>query len=246
VRARIRMQDGREGEGVSAELLVPKWFDKSPDLSHEDNFNQLRTALAVARKHLLAAGENTPFGLSASVEAAIHAECAARKLGGLIASFGLALLDRAILDALGRLENRTIFQLAQENRFGLTGATAPDIAGFDLDRFLAGLRPARTIHARHTVGLVDALTKAETGQAPRRRIARKPRRRRRLTAIAISSSRSAAISRPTSSGFQASRRSSTAQPNPISRPSTATSSITTSKAWPRFGGGSVKSRVSRA
>jgi hypothetical protein len=162
VRARIRMQDGREGEGISAELLVPKWFDKSPDLSHDDNFNQLRTALSVARKFLLAAGEDTPFGLSASVEAAIHAECAARKLGGLVASFGLALLDRAILDALGHLENRTIFQLAQENRFGLTDATAPDITGFDLDRFLAGLRPARTIHARHTVGLVDALTKAET------------------------------------------------------------------------------------
>jgi hypothetical protein len=100
--------------------------------------------------------------LSASVEAAIHAECATRKLGGLIASFGLALLDRAILDALGRLESRTVFQLAQENRFGLTGASAPDIAGFDLDRFLAGLRPAQTIHARHTVGLVDALTKEET------------------------------------------------------------------------------------
>jgi hypothetical protein len=162
VRARIRMQDGREGEGVSAEVLAPKWFDKSPDLTNEENFDQLRISLAVARRALLGAGENTPFGLSASVEATIHAECAARNLGGLVATFGLALLDRAILDALGRLENRTIFQLAQENRFGLTDATAPDIAGFDLDEFLAGLRPARTIHARHTVGLVDALTKAET------------------------------------------------------------------------------------
>ena len=162
VRARVRT-DGREGEGVSAELLVPKWFDKSPELSHEDNFNQLRTALGIARKHLLAAGENTPFGLSASVEAAVHAECAARKLGGLIASFGLALLDRAILDALGRVESRTIFQLARDNRFALTSETAPDLTGFDLDKFLGKLEPARSIHVRHTVGLVDALTEAETG-----------------------------------------------------------------------------------
>ena len=162
VRARIRTEDGREGEGVSAELLVPKWFDKSPALSHEDNFNQLRASLAIARGHLLAAGEGTPFGLSASVEAEIHAECGRRNLGGLIASFGLALLDRAILDALGRVENRTIFQLARDNRFGLTGVTAPDLAGFDLDKFLSSLGPAQTIHARHTVGLVDTLTKAET------------------------------------------------------------------------------------
>ena len=162
VRARVRMKDGREGEGVSAELLAPKWFDKSPDLSHEDNFNQLRSALAVARKHLLAAGEHTPFGLSAAVEAAVHQECARKNLGGLIASFGLALLDRAMLDALGRMENQAIFRLVRANRIGLTGATAPDLAGFDLGKFLGALDPARSIHVRHTVGLVDALTKAET------------------------------------------------------------------------------------
>ena len=28
VRARVILADGREGEGVSAEFLVPKWFDK--------------------------------------------------------------------------------------------------------------------------------------------------------------------------------------------------------------------------
>ena len=162
VRVRVRMKDGREGEGVSAELLVPKWFDKSPDLSHEDNFNQLHTALSIARKHLLATGEHTPFGLSAAVEAAVHQACAGKNLGGLIASFGLALLDRAILDALGRLEDQTIFRLVRDNRIGLTSATAPDLAGFDLGKFLGALDPARSIHVRHTVGLVDALTKAET------------------------------------------------------------------------------------
>jgi hypothetical protein len=162
VRARVRIADGREGEGVSAELLVPKWFDKRPDLSHEDNFNQLRTSLDIARRHLLAAGDDTPFGLSAFVEAAVHQECAGKDLGGLIASFGLALLDRAILDALGRLENETIFSLVHRNRIGLTNATTPDLAGFDLDRFLGRLAPTQTIHVRHTVGLVDALNRAET------------------------------------------------------------------------------------
>lgn len=162
VRVRVRLADGREGDGVAAELLVPKWFDKSPQLSHEDNFNQLRTSLATARKHLLAAGVGTPFGLSASVEVGIHADCARRNRGGLVASFGLALLDRAILDALGRLENRTIFELTHDNRFGLTSATAADLEGFDLGKFLAALDPAQSIHARHTVGLVDALTRAET------------------------------------------------------------------------------------
>src|SRR6266568_4848913 len=65
VRARIRLADGRQGEGISAELLVPKWFDKSPELSNAENFDQLRRSLAIARQHLTAADLNTAFGLSA-------------------------------------------------------------------------------------------------------------------------------------------------------------------------------------
>jgi len=162
VRARIKLVDGREGEGVAAELLAPKWFDKSPKLTNEQNFDQLRRSLGLAREALLAAGTDTPFGLSAAVDGPHHDTCGAEGLNGLVASFGLALLDRAIIDALGRLESASIFALVRDNRLGLTAATAPDLAGFDFGKLLASLKPAKTIHARHTVGLVDALTHAET------------------------------------------------------------------------------------
>ena len=32
--------NGRTVEGASAELMVPKWFDKSPALTHEQNFER--------------------------------------------------------------------------------------------------------------------------------------------------------------------------------------------------------------
>ena len=51
-RARIRLADGRIGDGMAAELLAPKWFDKNPALSNEDNFDQLRAALGIARDAL--------------------------------------------------------------------------------------------------------------------------------------------------------------------------------------------------
>jgi hypothetical protein len=162
VRARIKLADGRDGEGVSAELLAPKWFDKSPALTNEDNFDQLRRSLAIARKSLLAAGVDTPFGLSAAVDGPHHDACAAIGLNGLVASFGLALLDRAIIDALGRLEGASVFSLVKANWLGLDASTATDLAGFDFGKLLAGLAPAKSIHARHTVGLVDALTRSET------------------------------------------------------------------------------------
>jgi hypothetical protein len=162
VRARIKLGDGREGEGVSAELLAPKWFDKSPRLSNEQNFDQLRTSLAMARRSMLAAGADTPFGLSAKVDGPHHQACAAIDLNGLVASYGLALIDRAIIDALGRLEDLSVFALVRENRLGLNAATAVDLAGFDFDKLLDSLSSAPSILARHTVGLVDALTRAET------------------------------------------------------------------------------------
>ena len=146
VRARVKLADGREGDGVAAELLVPKWFDKAPELSNEDNFRQLRRSLA--RQHLIGTGTNTVFGLTAAVEDAHHAACAAENLNGLVASFGLALMERAIIDALGRLTATPVFGLVRENRLGLTAVTAPDLAGFDLAKFLSGLQPAPTIHVR--------------------------------------------------------------------------------------------------
>ncbi len=162
VRARVKLDDGREGEGIAAELLVPKWFDKSPQLTNEDNFNQLRRSLATAKRHMIAAGSNTPFGLSALTEKPHRAECEQAGLNGLIASFGIALLERAVIDALGRLEKQPAAALLRDNRLGIDARLTPDLSGFDLTRFLAGLKPAPSIHVRHTVGLLDALTKAET------------------------------------------------------------------------------------
>jgi len=162
VRARVKLADGREGEGVSADILAPKWFDKSANLSNEDNFDQLRVSLAMARTALLAVGSNTPFGLSAAIDGPHHDACAKVGLNGLVASFGLALIDRAIIDALGRLEGASVFSLARDNRLGLDATTATDLKGFDFGKLLASLAPAPSIHARHTVGLVDALTRAET------------------------------------------------------------------------------------
>jgi hypothetical protein len=166
-RVRIRLEDGREGEGVSADLMVPKWFDKSPALSNDDNFDQLRSALATARRHQLAAPADTAFGLSATVEPAHRADCTAAGLNGLVASFGLSMLDRAIIDALGRLLGEDIFTLVRANRLGIHTAPAPDLAGFALNEFLQSLHPAPTIAARHTVGLLDALTASDIADGQR-------------------------------------------------------------------------------
>ncbi|MBI3375557.1 MAG: mandelate racemase [Betaproteobacteria bacterium] len=161
VRAHIRLEDGRESPGAAAELLAPKWFDKNLALSNEDNFDQLRRSLEIARSAYLSGGANTAFGrFSAHYRAQIEA-CAKHELNPLVACYGPALLDRALLDALCRALGVSFYAAMRANLPGVDASLTADLAGFDLGDFLGSLAPAASIAARHTVGLVDPITAAD-------------------------------------------------------------------------------------
>jgi L-alanine-DL-glutamate epimerase-like enolase superfamily enzyme len=142
VRVKIVLEDGKSAEGAAAELLAPKWFDKNPALSNEDNFEQLRASMRAARKAYLDSDPNTAFGHS-------------RPTVGLVENFGPALLDRALLDALCRALGVSFYRAIRANAPGIA---FPDL---DLPRFLARLQPRHEIAARHTVGLVDPISSSE-------------------------------------------------------------------------------------
>jgi hypothetical protein len=158
-RVRIRLEDGRESEGAAAELLAPKWFDKNQALSNEDNFDQLRASLGIAR-HLYLSGQGaTAFGHFATHYREQVRLAATLGLNGLVAGYGPALIDRAILDAVCRALGRSFHDVIRHNLAGIAPSDlCPDLQGFDFDAFLSGLQPASTISARHTVGMVDPIT----------------------------------------------------------------------------------------
>jgi hypothetical protein len=162
VRARIELGDGSSHWGAAAEMLVPKWFDKNLALSNEENFEQLRLALALAADSYTERGApRTAFGHFAAHYAEQIAAGAAHDLNPLVASFGPAQIDRAVLDALCRSAGCSFYDAMRFNLSGLDPALlraqVPELAGFDMHRFLAELTPAASIAARHTVGLVDAI-----------------------------------------------------------------------------------------
>ncbi|MCX7231409.1 MAG: mandelate racemase [Burkholderiales bacterium] len=166
VRATIRLADGTEASGAAAELLAPKWFDKDPALSNEDNFDQLRRAVHLARIAYADGEARSAVGHFAAHHAAHAARCAAQGLNGLVAGFGPALVDRALLDALCRALGVPFSTAVREDRIGLAAhaaALAPELEGFDVGAFLAALRPAASIAARHTVGLVDRIVASDAG-----------------------------------------------------------------------------------
>jgi hypothetical protein len=162
IRARIRMEDGTEAWGVAAETLAAKWFDKDPKLSDAQNEQQLRRALELATEATLAAGADTAFGHFANSYAAVTAAAAAETLNPLVASYGRALLDRAMLDALLKAKGVSFWTGMRANIGGMAAHdVAPDLAAFDFGAMLAGQAPLMQLHARHTVGLVDPITASD-------------------------------------------------------------------------------------
>ncbi len=160
-RARIELADGRSAWGGAAELMAPKWFDKNLALSNHDNFEQLREVLRLARSAYLSdASPDTAFGHFARHHDPHQAASAAREFNPLLASYGPALVDRAVLDALCRALGVSFYDAVRANLPGL-GGRRPEFAGHDWPTFLASLTPAAHIAARHTVGLVDAITAAD-------------------------------------------------------------------------------------
>lgn len=162
IRARIALDDGSEHWGVAAETLAAKWFDKDPRWSDAQNEDQLRRALEIACDATMAAGANTAFGHYADAYAAHVTACGAEGLNPLVAAYGRALLDRAMLDALLKAKGMSFAEGLRANIGGMAAhAVMPDLAGYDLGAMLASLTPARRMHARHTVGLVDPITAAD-------------------------------------------------------------------------------------
>jgi hypothetical protein len=162
IRARIALEDGTEHWGIAAETLAAKWFDKDPRWTDAQNEHQLRRSLELAEAATLAAGLNTAFGHYADGYGAHVAACGAESLNPLVAAYGRALLDRAMLDALLKAKGLSFAQGLRANVGGMAPhAALPDLAGFDFAAMLASLTPARRIHARHTVGLVDPITAAD-------------------------------------------------------------------------------------
>ena len=156
-------EDGATAQGASSDLLVPKWFEKDPAKSPEED------------SAALAASAEAAFELGKSLEAAtvfdLWHQLHTGRVGNqprdasdlLVRGFGVALLERAVMDAVCRLHGVSFHDALRCDLFGFRPETIhPNLAGWDL---ASGLdkTPASSIGLRHTGGLLDALQETEGG-----------------------------------------------------------------------------------
>jgi hypothetical protein len=154
----VRMEadvGGKRVVGATAELMVPKWFDKSPDLTHEQNFEQLRMALRLAcDAYQSESAPMTPHQLSLHAGAAAIARGVELGLPRLAAQFGPAELDKALADVALRAAG---LDWVSGLRAGILG----DPFTLQLE-----LHTPAFVNVRHTVGLADRLTASDPGTDP--------------------------------------------------------------------------------
>ena len=156
VLAEIEIEGRGRSVGASAELMVPKWFDKRAHLLPEQTVDELRRSLAIASQlYLTGSGFDTAFGHHASRIAMQIEACAKEDIPPLAVIYGPAEIDKAILDALLRGAGADFFDGMAANIAGIDARMSPDLANEDIARFLTQCRRRDRVAIRHTVGLDD-------------------------------------------------------------------------------------------
>lgn len=164
--ARVRIETAAGvTDGLAADLLVPRWFDKDPAKSIADNQRDLIEAACHAGALALATPPTSAFVLVRAVRASADMDTAPLAPLRLRSGFGVALLERAVLDALCRSTGVSFFRALRSDLFGIE-PSADDLADFDLAATLPSV-PAPHIEVRHTVGMQDPLTTAEIAAGQR-------------------------------------------------------------------------------
>jgi L-alanine-DL-glutamate epimerase-like enolase superfamily enzyme len=158
---------GRRATGYAADFLAYRWFDKRPHKSLADNCHDLLASVDAAVRLYLEAGKEgyaTPFALWRTTLPEIERDALARDFNRLGAAFGASMLERGVIDALGRMTGQTFAQLVRGGLSIDLGSLSDELRGREIADFLPE-RPLERLHVRHTVGLLDPITAADRGGA---------------------------------------------------------------------------------
>jgi len=159
VRLVLENDQGDSTFGCAADRLSVRWLDKRPGRSRGLKLNELVDLIEFARATYLKAAEfHSPFTLWQECHKAIMRAGRKRGQEDLTSSFASALMERAILDGVSRLEGLSLFEMIRRDRLGIKPAEIhPELEGLKLTAILPPQQKT-SFYIRHTVGLADPLT----------------------------------------------------------------------------------------
>lgn len=162
-RLAARGEDGRTALGVSADMLPPKWFDKAADKDYRQNISDLILAAKTGVQAYLAVASTarSPFDIWLEAYPLVQDATQLVGLNALTGGFGSSIIERAVIDAAGKLAGCDYGTLVRENILGVEpGAVHEELDGRRIEDFVPS-RPAESLLVRHTVGLGDPIFESD-------------------------------------------------------------------------------------
>ncbi len=161
--------DGKQSAiGMSGDRPSFGWLDKRDTIDDTGKLDRLLDLITAAREVYLEEGAfANPFELWRRCYRRIQGLGAEADHEALSASFASALFERAVIDAVCRIEGASLFEALHRGLLGVDpGAIFPQLEDLNLPDILSA-RPRQQIFIRHTVGGADPITAADLTAADR-------------------------------------------------------------------------------
>ena len=162
VRLMLATDDGRSSFGCAADWPSFGWLDKRPNIDPKQKLVELLELIQVAKQVFLAnANFNSVFDCWFNSQADLLAVPQTQSAVPLCSSFAVALFERALIDAVCRIDGISFFEAIQTDRLGFdAGKIHRELDGKILSEALPN-KPFSKIHVKHTVSPTDPLTESE-------------------------------------------------------------------------------------
>lgn len=155
--------DGRAAQGLASEGLPPKWFTKNPDTLFEVDLAEMIAVIQNASRigRLAAERETGFFTWWRNLYAEQESWARVKEVPPLLANLGVSLIERAVLDGLCKALGRPLHAVLKSDELGIDlGEVREELHGMRVSDVMSP-EPLAQVHARHTIGLGDALTAAD-------------------------------------------------------------------------------------
>ncbi|MDQ8183099.1 enolase C-terminal domain-like protein [Pelagicoccus sp. SDUM812005] len=147
--------------GFASDLLPPRWFKKDPQQSPDAEIEEMKSVL----QHALAAAAKLeaeiPFAFWDQLYRLQLEWAQGQQIPPLLANFGTTFVERALLDAFARFQQKPFSQFLLTEKLKVElGPLHPELYGLSAAQLLPSA-PLPRIQARHTVGFGDPLLEAD-------------------------------------------------------------------------------------
>ena len=165
-RVTIRGPGGQSRCGWSADLLAPRWFRKDTDATPQEDAEELFDSVVASARAFVDQSGGAVFDLWRGVMRARVDPFPFDAPDQLVRGFGVALVERALLDASARFVGLSFARALRDDVFGFRpGAVHASLARWDWRGDLP--TPVTRVAVRHTVGMLDPLRATDLADADR-------------------------------------------------------------------------------